>query len=659
MVLVVYYGLPLGLCSSNEASTRASSSTSGQVSDAVAGTVPVLRDFQVYPPVLTPTSEGEALTNGTAEDVSATVPGGTDCISHRLLMEYTFASSYGAPFVGQYTPPSCDFNRVTLNFTVTSIGRQFDRLAVMYLGDIEIWRTSTAEPTATGIVWTYIKDVSEFKTLFSQRQKVIFDLGNQVTDVYTASFNTTLTATFFKAQDTIDPADVILPVSARQAANNMPSAYQVPTQNASNSLTLPRNVEKAVFSISATGQIDEEFWYSNALSSDVNTFPGYGPLLGSSPYREVQLLIDGKLAGVVLPFPIIFTGGVVPGLWRPLVGIDAFDLREDEIDITAWLPLLCDGSSHTFSIIVAGIDDDGKGNGVITDTIGSYWIVTGKVFLWLDEDGSMTSGTMPESSVPAPSIALSSSVGKSRNGTNETLAYDVAVNRELNITSTVKTSRGSKLAVWHQISQYENRNVFTNRGNSQFTQQTASGVEVSSRGYARRFSYPITLNQTVTQPPNGNLTLQATLDRGEDIHIAGQPTFPTGLQSFDNLPRVSKGPAFQGSHLSTRQNGSAFYTALPNNTQAFSFGSTQQEMTFAGIQVDSFTGDVVFPPVSGSFELYQRHVLAINSTVAEDNENLVGASIASFVHPPSAVPPALGQFAEVSIGRTHSRPPQY
>lgn len=68
--------------------------------------------------------------------------------------------------------------------------------------------------------------------------------------------------------------------------------------------------------------------------SDVDTFPRYGGLYGYSPLREVQLLIDGMLAGVAWPFPTIFTGGVVPGLWRPIVGIEAFDLKEYEVDIT-------------------------------------------------------------------------------------------------------------------------------------------------------------------------------------------------------------------------------------------------------------------------------------------------------------------------------------
>jgi hypothetical protein len=116
-----------------------------------------------------------------------------------------------------------------------------------------------------------------------------------------------------------------------------------------------------------------EFWYSNVFSSDVHTF-GSDPLPGHSPFREIQLLIDGRLAGVVWPFPVIFTGGIVPGLWRPVVGVDAFDIREDEIDITPWLPLLCDGESHAFAIRVVGIDDDGKGHGRLSETVGSYWV---------------------------------------------------------------------------------------------------------------------------------------------------------------------------------------------------------------------------------------------------------------------------------------------
>ena len=222
--------------------------------------------------------------------------------------------------------------------------------------------------------WTYIKDVSQYSSLFVLPQKVIFDLGNLINDVYTASFNATLEANFFTAEYTVDPPDSIIPISARQSFNNGPSAWQIPEANASTALHFPRNVNRAVFSVSATGQSDEEFWHGNVFSSETQTFNERHTLLGHSPFREVQILIDGNLAGVSFPFPVIFSGGVAPGLWRPLVGIDTFDLREDEIDITPWLPALCDGASHTFEIRVVGINDDGRGNGMLDENIGPYWV---------------------------------------------------------------------------------------------------------------------------------------------------------------------------------------------------------------------------------------------------------------------------------------------
>lgn len=118
---------------------------------------PLLEVFQVYPPVLTVTPSGvleitDGSTNATVEIIDANRP-----TCQEVVAVYSFANSYGAPFVGNYSPPACSFNRVTWNLTVTSAGRQFDRLGIVYLGDIEVFRTSTAEPTASGIEWTYLK----------------------------------------------------------------------------------------------------------------------------------------------------------------------------------------------------------------------------------------------------------------------------------------------------------------------------------------------------------------------------------------------------------------------------------------------------------------------------------------------------------------------
>lgn len=598
---------------------------------AVSAVTPLLDVFQVYPPVLTPTSMGQLLTNGSAEDPATRVQEqSSSCVVTQTLMEYSFANSYGNPFVGPYTPPAdCDFNRVTFNVTVVSAGRQFDRLALVYFGDTELWRTSTAEPTQNGIVWTYIKDMSAFLTLFDDPQTLIFDLGNIVDSTYTAPFNATLQATFFHAEDTVTPADMILPISARLGSSGKASAWQVPPSNASNTLTLPRNINKAVFTVSATGQIDEEFWFGNVFSSQVNTFPEAGTLLGYSPFREVQLYIDGMLAGVVWPFPIIFTGGVVPGLWRPIVGIDAFDLREDEIDITPWLPMLCDGNSHTFEIRIAGINDDGNNHGTLTESVGSYWVITGKIFIWLDPTGSITTGSTLSRSVPAPTISISSSIQKTSNGTNETLTYDTSVSRQLAISSHVTTSNSSKEVIWYQKLNYTNRGMLTQYGLVQFINQETIGVDVASTGYARRVDYPIYLNTTYMPIGATGFALTGEVNRGQNIAIAGQPVFPTGLQSFEEIQGV-QGPRFQGSNLETTQNGTAYYQSSGNSS--YSFGSTQQDMMFSGLRVDTVTstGGTSFPQVQGSTELYQRHVVAVNGTVVDNNESLEGRTFESY-----------------------------
>ncbi|KAI9664537.1 MAG: hypothetical protein M1821_005983 [Bathelium mastoideum] len=605
---------------------------------AVDPAASLLQDFQVYPPVLIASSNGSlSLTDGSSTTTNvATGSNTTSC--EEVLMVYSFANSYGAPFVGNYTPPSCAFNRVTLNFTVISAGRQFDRLGTLYFGDTEIWRTSTAEPSATGIRWTYLKDVTNFLTLFQQQQKIIFDLGNLINNIYTAPYNATLTASFFSADDSIVPADLIIPVSARQSASNAPSVFTFPTDNATNTLTLPQNIRRAVFTIAACGQADEEFWWSNVLSSDTQTFPQTGALYGFSPFRELQLFIDGMLAGVAWPFPIIFTGGVVPGLWRPIVGIDAFDLREDEIDITPFLPLLCDGAEHSFEIRVSGINDTGNGTGILAETVGSNWPVTGKIFLWLDPEGSVTTGSGPVATVPDPVFQLSSSVGKLANGTNETLTYQVNAQRTISFVSTINTANGPETASWSQNLSYSNFGNYTQAGNVQVNNQSTAGTDVSSLNYSRSLDYPLYAFSAYGSV-HDNITIFANVIRGRNVQTIGQAVFPTGLEPVEET--LSQSPAFQGSSLQTIQNGTATYLANQTSNTSFSFGTTEQDMTLSGLLTSGSGNAQSGPAVVSSSELFHRYVEAVNSTIVEDDETLVGRPV-SHDHSGS---PSMNNFA--------------
>ncbi|CAK7211618.1 hypothetical protein SBRCBS47491_001185 [Sporothrix bragantina] len=642
--------LPETTSASASASKRAESETTELITATITSTIstiksttaatPVLDCFQVAPPILTP--------DGPATDKSSGPSTAKGAVTV-TLMNHIFGNSYGAPFVGSYVPPSIPFNRVVMNFTVVSEGRQFDRLALMYLNDTEVWRTSTAEPVKPpGIRWVYLKDMTAYLALWRSPQKVIFDLGNLQNDVYTGSFNATLTATFFQSDvapggdGAAPPSDVIIPISARKSAANGVSQFTLPADTAVNTIIdFPRNARRAVFSVSANGQAAEEFWWTNVLQSNTltfnatenNIFPGF------SPFREVQVRIDGQLAGVQWPFPVIFTGGVVPGLHRPIAGIDVFDLREHEIDISPWLPLLCDGKPHTFSIQVAGLDDDGQ-TATLTETVAASWYVTGKIFVWLDGEDeksheestlSVTTGSLPVVSEGGPTISVTQHALQNATGANETLQYTVSVSRSFSVQGILASGdskKSSRAVSWTQTLSYSNQGVLSNYGNNQVNTFTVHGSDRAtgrssddsssvpySYAYSSDYEYPVFCNTTTDVTAQGNLTLWADLDQGLRMRVSGAGVFPTGLEAFSNK---NGGRYADGSKLDTRVQGTAWFYQTGDGKNSTGFGTTSQMMRLGGFSSAGMLGAT--PDVA----LYFRNVKAANQSILFDHEVIAG-----------------------------------
>ncbi|KAK8044360.1 peptide-n4-(n-acetyl-beta-glucosaminyl)asparagine amidase a protein [Apiospora rasikravindrae] len=583
-----------------------------------------LECFQVAEPILT--DQGLTL-RGQSQPYADAQP---KAACSQVLMVHTFANSYGAPFVGNYTPPDCDFDHVVINFTTLVRGRQFDRTGVMYLGDNEVWRTSTAEPNPSGIRWVWLKDMTPFLALWKQPQTVIFDLENIVNEQYTGLLNTTLTATFFKRSPaTTDragypPADQIIPITQRLGAQGKPSQFTVPEMSANNTVTgFPRNARRAVFSVDVKGQGNEEFWWSNVPQSATRTFDRtYGTYPGYSPWREVQVAIDGQLAGVVWPFPVIYTGGVVPQLHRPLVGVDTFDLREHEIDITPFLPRLCDGNSHTFNISVVGLVDDGANEASLSATTESSWYVTGKVFVWLDEDAQSvtTGGEIEQVARSEPSVVFAQTITQNATGFNQTLDFALTVARRFSVRASVKTQKGEGTATWSQTLDYSNVGRVFDYGNGEVNTFSITGLEQAESdgvvGYATNYSYPLFCNQTQVTSAEGNLTLTAALNQGLGLEVSGEAVFPTGLEAFASTSE------FQGSRLQSSQNGTAVYHRAADNSFSTGNGQTEQSFSLSGIAGQAGSG------VAGTL-LYSRRVGAANDSVSADEEEVVGTAAAA------------------------------
>lgn len=408
----------------------------------------------------------------------------------------------------------------------------------------------------------------------------------------------------------------------------------------------PRNAARAIFSVSATGQANEEFWWSNVLQSAVLTYNASvnQSLFGYSPFREVQVLIDGQLAGVQWPFPVIFTGGVVPSFWTPMVGIDAFDLKEGEIDISPWLGILCDGKPHNFSMNVVGLDDDGGTNAKLSAGVGNNWQLTGKIFIWLDKAESVTTGAAPTISGATPNIAVSQSLTKNATGFNDTLRYTTSVTRQLSVSGSITTSRGTRSVSWTQTLSHTDDGTLSDNGGTQLNTITTQGTDASTypegSGFSSTYSYPLSANVTSTLLPNGTTRLDATLSRTKSIARGSTGISPGGLQLFAALP-ATKGLVGQavGTSWDTRQSGQAVLLLAANGTATASWGAQGQRLRFGGASGAGALGD------EPDAELYFREVsVDSGGAVLNDTERLAGQSVVGMR------PPATGAGQQAVVG---------
>ncbi|KAI1091468.1 hypothetical protein F5B19DRAFT_262821 [Rostrohypoxylon terebratum] len=500
------------------------------------------------------------LSQGTLEVFQAAPPpratfDGPAC--RQMLFEHDFGNSYNAPYVGSYSPPeSCSFTTTIFNLSVVSSGRQFDRLATLWLGDIEIWRTSTAMPTQSGIHWSFEKDMTIWHPLLTQNQKIIFDLGNLIDgDRYTGYFNVTIEALYYDDRhfSGFHPAEHIYPISTSSSSNNTTSLFSLPGDGGSVNLILPRNVKTAVVSVMASGNGEEEFWFTNVPTEYVHTFPSNdGWLYPYSPFREVQVLIDGQLAGVSWPFPILFTGGVDPGAWRPIVGIDAFELSPFEIDITPWLGLLTDGRPHTFQLRVVGFDastEDGVG------PVGENWWVSGSVFVWLDDTAEQTTSDSFHSEVTKPSFGFHPIVGTaiSDNGTvtNTSFYFALIASRNLTISSRIFKGADTREVAWIQSLSFSNIQNMTDLAfNQSLAMVTSGSYSDSTSNIISHYTYPLNLFSAYDVASSG-----ATTNPGSVFCMVDRSKLTDGISVLSFLTRTSLGPE----SLHTRQNVTSDY----------------------------------------------------------------------------------------------------
>ena len=382
-----------------------------------------------------------------------------------VLFRNASLSGYGQveqrPYAG---PPACaaggadwgaPYAKVVLEFRGAVRGVQFDRYGALWLGGVELLRTTTPEPSPAGVEWVVAKDVTRFAQLFRTATpasaNASLSIPNVVDSTYTGVLYVDAKLTFY-AGDSAAPAapttaarpllaaaePTVLPLWNPPAAAGGPWSLTGVSGNASHSFALGplphRDVVGLSLEVGASGHGCEEFWYTNVPAAFAAAHPA-AQLCAGGAYRQLRVRVDGLLAGAAFPYPVVYTGGINPLLWRPLTGLLAFDVAAYRFDLTPWLGLLLDGAAHTLELDVVSGDSSSSGGGAGS---GGVWYIDPVLLLRRDPVGGARLGRMLEHAGGIAPVVRTTTRNESGSGGGAGgVAFRTAGDAELRVTGQV------------------------------------------------------------------------------------------------------------------------------------------------------------------------------------------------------------------------------
>ncbi|MFZ0816776.1 MAG: peptide-N4-asparagine amidase [Candidatus Sulfotelmatobacter sp.] len=460
-----------------------------------------------------------------------------------------------------YTPPSScpgPWAKVVLEADISlDAGIQFDRTANFWLGPVNIYFGTTAEPSNIGPSWHVENDLTDYSSIFNAAQSGQAVIGNTLCCGLTSIIDASASLEFYplaSGQTAPVTADVVFPLSAGPSGGTVGLGSTADTL--SGTFTFPTNVENAYLDVYAQSQSNDEFWYTcvpNNVATELEN-------CGNSAFRETEIAIDGQRAGVAPVFPWIYTGGIDPFLWLPIPGVQTLNLTPYRVNLTPYAARLSNGQPHTISLRVFDADN--------------YFSATASLLLYLDPGSTQVTGAVTQNTLTGPSPVVKENLNVEPTSIAGTV--DVTSNRSFVISGYVNTSHGKVTTTLSQavdFFSYQNFNIIGNEYVQNIAQGTSVGAytSVAQPGAATvvtysTYSFPLNVDITEDFLSNGDLNITTNAQQTYEVNTttsqAGKITYTSSLKNT-------------GQHLDTLELNSSF-NIIGNMNQS----ATQQYNSF-------------------------------------------------------------------------------
>jgi hypothetical protein len=446
--------------------------------------------------------------NTVSADPNVTRPATTPCVV-QLFTGAQFFDFNVENFT--YTPPSAcpgPWAKVVLEADINlNAGIQYDRTANFWLGPVNIYFGTTAEPGSNlGPSWHIENDLTDYSSLFYTAQSGQADIGNTLCCGLTSTIYASASLEFYplaKGQTAPTAANQVLALSAGPTGGTV--ALNTTSSTLSGSFTFPTNVESAYLDVYAQGQSGDEFWYTcvpNDVASELESCSNTG-------FRETEITIDGAPAGVAPIFPWIFTGGIDPFLWFPIPDVQTLNFTPYRVNLTPFAGLLSNGQPHTVALSVY------NANG--------YFSATASLLLYLDSGSTQVTGAVTQNTLAPPSPVVAEKLNVQPTFILGTV--DVSSNRSFVISGYANTSHGKVTTKVSQTARFSNDQHFDINSKIYVQDISQSTTLTSYTTTSQAGMQPVVTSQTFSFPLVVDIVLNYLADGDIDQTTTAKQTY--------------------------------------------------------------------------------------------------------------------------------------